>query len=110
MSSGLGNTAPYQKAGTPLVLGAGTHNLKYVSKAITVCCDGGHAFVSFGGDATQMKIANGTCVRLEVRCLTLTLSDGDGGNHVSAVVELTDIPKDSLDPDILSITRADLLE
>jgi len=104
--AGLGSTASYQKSGTPLVVaGADTYDLSYVSKAITVAAVGGNTTISFSGDATAMTIPENSVVRFDVRVLSFTL-----GANSQAVVELTKIPRNSLDPDILAVTRTDLLE
>lgn len=107
--SGMGNTAPFQRSGRPVVVN-GTNvgvvcKLEYVSKAIVVSCAGGHGTISFAGDAEQFKIANGTTVRLEVACLEFTLTS----EHMHAVVELTNIPRNSLDPTGLEVDRGSLV-
>ena len=109
MGSGLGNTASYQKSGTPLVVnGADSYTLKYVSRAITVTSTGGNSTISFDGDATVLTIPQGQSIRMEVKVLGFTLAEGAGAS-VSALVELTKIPSTSLDPEILDVDRDSLL-
>ena len=104
--AGLGNTAAYQKAGTPLIInGAGTHDLMFVSKALVISAVGGATTISFSGDVTELTIPSGQTVRLELRVLSFTT-----GANASVVVELTKIQKHSLDPAFLDVTRSDLLE
>ena len=105
MAGGLGNSASFQVSGTPLVInGAGTHTLKYVSRAFVVSGNGGDTTIAFEGDGTALTVPDGQTVRIEAKVLKFTT-----GANASVLVELTKIPSTSLDPDILEITRADLL-
>lgn len=105
MAGGLGNSASFQVSGTPLVInGAGTHTLKYVSRAIVVSGNGGDATIAFEGDTTALTVPDGQTVRIEAKVLKFTTNA-----TASVLVELTKIPSTSLDPDILDITRTDLL-
>lgn len=102
--SGIGNTAAFQRSGTPLCVTAGATSLKRVSRAITVSAVGGDTTIAFGGDVTTMTIPSGQTIRLEVRCLDFTL-----GVNGSAVVELTDITSNSLAAGTLDIVRDELV-
>ena len=106
MAGGLGNSASFQVSGTPLVInGAGTHTLKYVSRAIVVSGNGGDATIAFEGDgANALTVPSGQTVRIEAKVLKFTTT-----GSASVLVELTKIPSTSLDPEILEITRDDLV-
>ena len=47
---GLGAVGEYQASGTPLVLSAGTHSLKFYSRAIVVLPGGTHVLVEHHAD------------------------------------------------------------
>lgn len=105
MAGGLGNSATFQVSGTPLVInGAGTHTLTYVSRAIVISGNGGSATIAFEGDGTELTVPSGQTVRIEAKVLKFTTT-----GSASVLVELTKIPSTSLDPEILEITRGDLV-
>ena len=105
MAGGLGNSATFQVSGTPVVInGAGTHTLTYVSRAIVISGNGGSATIAFEGDGTQLTVPSGQTVRIEAKVLKFTTT-----GSASVLVELTKIPSTSLDPEILEITRDDLV-
>ena len=104
--SGLHNTAPFQRSGMPLVInGAGTHTLKYVTKAIVLAATGGDATIAFAGDDTAFTLPNGESMRFEVAVDEFTTNA-----NASVVVELTNISSKRYGDGLLDVTRGDLIE
>ena len=103
--SGLHNTAPFQRSGTPLVIsGAGTHKLKYVTKAIVLAAVGGDATISFAGDATEFTLPQHQSMRFEIAVDQFTTNA-----NAMIVVELTNINSKRYGDDLLKISRGDLI-
>jgi hypothetical protein len=104
--SGLHNTAPFQRSGTPLVVsGEGTHTLRYVTKAIVLAAVGGDTTISFAGDDENVfTLPQNQSMRFEVAVDEFTT-----GANAMVVVELTNINVKRYGDDLLNVTREDLI-
>lgn len=88
---GLGAVGEYQASGTPLVLSAGTHSLKFYSRAIVVLPNA--TLKIHDGSNTQSSTITApseSAIRLEIRCKKITVTGSPG-----VVVELTNIHHDA---------------
>ena len=105
--SGLHNTAPFQRSGMPLVInGAGTHTLKYATKAIVLAAVGGDATISFAGDdGNVFTLPQHQSMRFEVAVDEFTTNA-----NARVVVELTNISSKRYGDGLLDVTRADLID
>lgn len=104
--SGLHNTAPFQRSGTPLVIsGAGTHTLKYLTKAIVLAAVGGDATISFAGDATAFTLPQHQSMRFEVAVDEFTTNA-----NAMVVVELTSISVNGYGEGLMDVSRDNLIE